>query len=110
MVKPEILSAEPLGNDLIAVTTKGSVDLKSVKVSLNGKVSLPSQKRFASDSHSFHRQAVTVGSSTTYTPPDTPSKAITYLVLNSSLASGTLAITAGSLSFNYTLPSALSTK
>ncbi|KAJ8077241.1 hypothetical protein PM082_001669 [Marasmius tenuissimus] len=91
VVKPEFLSAEPLGNNIIAVTTKGTVDLKTVKVTLNGK-------------------AVTVSSSTTYTPPDTPSKAIAYLVLNTALASGTLAITAGNSSFSYTLPSALATK
>ncbi|KAL0576292.1 hypothetical protein V5O48_005701 [Marasmius crinis-equi] len=90
VVTPQFLSAEPLGNNLIAVTSKGTVDLKTVKVTLNGK-------------------AVTVSNTTTYTPSDTPSTSISYLLLNSSLAPGTLAIAAGNSTFNFTLPSAQAT-
>lgn len=39
VITPEFLSAEPLANNVIAVTTKGEVDLSAVTVSLNGAVS-----------------------------------------------------------------------
>jgi hypothetical protein len=45
-----------------------------------------------------------VKSTSTYSPPDTPSQTITYLTLAKAFAAGSLAITAGSLSFSYTLP------
>ena len=35
---PEFLSAEPLADHIIAVTTQGAVDLDDVNVNLNGKV------------------------------------------------------------------------
>ncbi|KAH6918404.1 glycoside hydrolase family 44-domain-containing protein [Coprinopsis sp. MPI-PUGE-AT-0042] len=86
-ITPEILSAEPLGSNVVAVTTKGSVDLTTLKVLLNGK-------------------AITVSSRTSYSPPDTPSKSITYLNLATPLASGKLDIVAGSKNYTYTLPPA----
>ncbi|TFK42363.1 glycoside hydrolase family 44-domain-containing protein [Crucibulum laeve] len=85
VITPEFLSAEPLANNVVAVTTQGAVDLTSVKVALNGK-------------------SVAVTGQTTYSPIDTPAKTITYLTLKSSLAPGSLVITAGELSFNHTLP------
>lgn len=38
VVTPLFLSAEPLGQNLIAVTTQGAVDLTAVKVTLNKAV------------------------------------------------------------------------
>jgi phosphatidylinositol glycan class B len=38
VISPEFLSAEPLANNVVAVTTKGEVDLSAVKVALNGSV------------------------------------------------------------------------
>ena len=37
-ITPEILSAEPIGSNVVALTTKGEVDLSKVQVLLNGKV------------------------------------------------------------------------
>ncbi|GJJ13148.1 hypothetical protein Clacol_007399 [Clathrus columnatus] len=76
-VAPQFLSAEPLVNNLIAVTTAGDVDFSTVKVNLNGHVVIPA---------------------------DTPSVSITYLTLASSLSPGNLSITAGSSSFTFALP------
>ncbi|KAG6901408.1 hypothetical protein C0995_012298 [Termitomyces sp. Mi166 len=86
VITPEFLSAEPLANNVIAVTTKGAVNFSDVSVILNQK-------------------ALTVESSSTYSPPDTPAKTITYLTLASSLSPGTLLITTGNSTFNWTLPS-----
>ncbi|KAF8874839.1 glycoside hydrolase family 44-domain-containing protein [Infundibulicybe gibba] len=85
VIEPEFLSAEPLANNIIAVTTAGAVDFSTVNVKLNGKT-------------------VKVANQTTYSPIDTPSRSITYLSLASSLAPGSLLITAGNSTFNYTLP------
>lgn len=41
VITPEFLSAEPLASNVVAVTTKGEVDLNAVKVALNGSVSVP---------------------------------------------------------------------
>ena len=49
-------------------------------------------------------QPVKVTSKTTYSPPDTPSKTITYLSLASSFTAGPLVIIAGNSTFNFTLP------
>ncbi|KAG8961586.1 hypothetical protein FRC05_005918, partial [Tulasnella sp. 425] len=85
-VTPLFLSAEPIGNDLIAVTTQGKVDLTTVKVKLNNA-------------------SVAISNTTTYSPIDTPSKTITYFTLAKSLTAGPLVITAGTnTTFNYTLP------
>ncbi|KAF9269904.1 hypothetical protein L218DRAFT_1071416 [Marasmius fiardii PR-910] len=86
VVQPQFLSAEPLASNLLAVTTVGAVDLKSVAVKLNGK-------------------AISVSNTTTYSPPDTPSKTINYLTLASPFASGSLTITAGNATFSHTIPS-----
>ncbi|KAH8825196.1 glycoside hydrolase family 44-domain-containing protein [Flagelloscypha sp. PMI_526] len=88
VVTPEFLSAEPLGANLVAVTTKGAVDLTSVKFTLNGK-------------------ALTSSANTTYVPADTPAKTITYFTLSSPFAAGTLAIAAGTATFSYTLTAGL---
>ncbi|KAL0951928.1 hypothetical protein HGRIS_008582 [Hohenbuehelia grisea] len=85
IVEPKFLSAEPLINDVIAVTTQGAVDFNTISVKLNG-------------------QTVAVSSKTTYVPVDTPAKSITYLTLAKPFAPGPLVITAVALSFNYTLP------
>uniref|UniRef100_A0A0W0EXF2 Glycoside hydrolase family 44 catalytic domain-containing protein n=1 Tax=Moniliophthora roreri TaxID=221103 RepID=A0A0W0EXF2_MONRR len=85
VIEPKFLSAEPLANDIVAVTTVGAVDLNTISVKLNGK-------------------SVSIASKKTYSPPDTPSKTITYLTLASSLTSGPLVITAGDTVFNHTLP------
>ncbi|PPQ99990.1 hypothetical protein CVT26_009272 [Gymnopilus dilepis] len=87
VIPPKFLSAEPLGNNVLAVTTQGAVDLTDVHVALNGK-------------------AVQVASQTTYVPVDTPSLTITYFTLASSFKSGNLTITAGDSSFSYALPAA----
>ncbi|KAF9448877.1 glycoside hydrolase family 44 protein [Macrolepiota fuliginosa MF-IS2] len=88
VITPEFLSAEPLASNIIAVTTKGAVDLSSVSVALNGT-------------------SLSVSSSESYVPVDSPSKSITYLTLAKNLAPGNLVITAGETSFNHTLPSVL---
>ncbi|KAF5377193.1 hypothetical protein D9615_006454 [Tricholomella constricta] len=85
VVAPQFLSAEPLANDVIAVTTVGPVNISSVSVTLN-------------------QQVLKIANQTTYIPVDTPSKSITYLQLASSLAPGSLLITAANASFAYTLP------
>ncbi|KAG6816419.1 hypothetical protein H0H87_006156 [Tephrocybe sp. NHM501043] len=85
VVTPEFLSAEPFANNVIAVTSKGTVDFSDVSVTLNNK-------------------AVSIKSTNTYVPVDTPSKSITYLNLASSLSPGPLLITAGNSTFNFTLP------
>ncbi|KAG8923824.1 hypothetical protein FRC00_005814 [Tulasnella sp. 408] len=85
-IEPLFLSAEPIGNDLIAITTQGKVDLSTVKVKLNNAT-------------------VAISKTTTYSPIDTPSKTITYFTLAKSFTAGSLAITAGTnTSFTYTLP------
>ncbi|KAG8906530.1 hypothetical protein FRC00_012535, partial [Tulasnella sp. 408] len=85
-IEPLFLSAEPIGNDLIAITTQGNVDLSTVKVKLNNAT-------------------VAISKTTTYSPIDTPSKTITYFTLAKSFTAGSLAITAGTnTSFTYTLP------
>lgn len=38
MIPPQFLSAEPLANNLVAITTQGAVDFSDIQVSLNGKV------------------------------------------------------------------------
>ncbi|KAG8906539.1 hypothetical protein FRC00_012518, partial [Tulasnella sp. 408] len=85
-IEPLFLSAEPIGNDIIAITTQGNVDLSTVKVKLNNAT-------------------VAISKTTTYSPVDTPSKTITYFTLAKSFNAGSLAITAGTnTSFTYTLP------
>ncbi|KAG8988584.1 hypothetical protein FRB90_002671 [Tulasnella sp. 427] len=85
-VQPLFLSAEPIGNDIIAVTTQGKVDLSTVKVKLNNT-------------------AIAISNTTTYSPIDAPSKTITYFTLAKALAPGNLTVTAGTnSSFAYTLP------
>ena len=37
-ITPEILSVEPVTSNVVAVTTKGEVDLSTVEIILNGKV------------------------------------------------------------------------
>ncbi|KAF7977906.1 hypothetical protein HWV62_2470 [Athelia sp. TMB] len=86
---PEFLSAEPLANNIIAVTTQGAVNLSSVAVTLNGK-------------------SVPITSNTTVVPVDSPSSSITYLTLQSNLAPGNLTITAANATFSYVLPASLS--
>ncbi|KAF8060893.1 glycoside hydrolase family 44-domain-containing protein [Lyophyllum atratum] len=85
VVVPQFLSAEPLANNVIAVTTVGAVNFSALSVTLN-------------------KQVLKVASQNTYHPVDTPSKTITYLNLATSLAPGSLLITAGSASFSHTLP------
>ncbi|KAF9466233.1 glycoside hydrolase family 44-domain-containing protein [Collybia nuda] len=85
VVAPQFLSAEPFANNVIAVTTAGPVDLSAVKVTLKGA-------------------PISISGKTTYSPPDTPAKSITYFNLASSLGPGPLVITAGNTTFNYTLP------
>ncbi|KIM28564.1 glycoside hydrolase family 44 protein [Serendipita vermifera MAFF 305830] len=85
VVTPEFLSAEPIANNYIAVTTKGAVNFTSVAVKLNNAT-------------------IAVNGQATYVPPDTPSRSITYLKLAKNLAPGTLSVSAGSLSVSYILP------
>ncbi|KIM20289.1 glycoside hydrolase family 44 protein [Serendipita vermifera MAFF 305830] len=85
VVTPKFLSAEPIASNYIAVTTQGAVNFTSVAVKLNSV-------------------AVAVTGVTTYVPPDTPSRSITYLKLASRLVPGTLTVAAGDLSVSYTLP------
>ncbi|CAK5284891.1 unnamed protein product [Mycena citricolor] len=89
VVTPEILSAEPLAENIIAVTSQGAVDFSKIAVQLNGK-------------------SVRVSNSTSYVPVGSPSKLITYLTLASNFAPGALVITSPTLSINYTLPAAQS--
>ncbi|KAG6890992.1 hypothetical protein C0992_011269 [Termitomyces sp. T32_za158] len=86
VIAPEFLSAEPLTNDIIAITTQGAVNFSDVSITLNQK-------------------ALTIKSNSTYHPIDTPAKTITYLTLSSSLSPGTLLITTGNSTFSWTLPS-----
>ncbi|KAG8841405.1 hypothetical protein FRB96_007780, partial [Tulasnella sp. 330] len=85
VVPPLFLSAEPLGQNLIAVTTQGAVDLTQLKVTLNNST-------------------IAITNHTTYVPVDSPASSITYYTLGSSFAAGTLLITAGNTTFNYTIP------
>ncbi|KAF9564346.1 hypothetical protein CPC08DRAFT_685127 [Agrocybe pediades] len=85
VVTPQFLSAEPLSNDVVAVTTVGAVNLTDVQVSLNGK-------------------NVKVTDRATYNPVDTPAKTINYLKLASPFTTGNLSISAGNATFSYTLP------
>ncbi|KAG5636552.1 hypothetical protein H0H81_007682 [Sphagnurus paluster] len=85
VVTPQFLSAEPLINDIIALTTVGAVDFSTVSVTLN-------------------KQVVKFTDKTTYNPVDTPSKTITYLKLASPLAPGSLSIKAANTTFVHTLP------
>ena len=106
---PKFLSAEPIANNLIAVTTQGQVDFSTLTVKLNGKVSLPDGLlAFPVGSEIRLVQTVRVLGSSTVSPSDTPNKTITYLSLASPLAPGSLAITAGDASFSFTLPAGLS--
>ncbi|KAF9485099.1 hypothetical protein BDN70DRAFT_708241 [Pholiota conissans] len=84
---PEVLSAEPLTDHYVAVTTQGAVDLSDIKVSLNGK-------------------AIKIVNFTTYTPVDTPSKTITYLQLASTFSQGNLTVSSasGNATFTTVLP------
>ncbi|KAF8649509.1 hypothetical protein AX16_005761 [Volvariella volvacea WC 439] len=86
VVTPEFLGAEPLANNLIALTTVGDVDFSKVSVSLGG-------------------QKLSVSSRNTYVPSDTPAKSITYLTLGSALKPGSLVISdGGAKNWTYTLP------
>ncbi|KAF8197464.1 glycoside hydrolase family 44-domain-containing protein [Pholiota molesta] len=62
VIPPEVLSAEPLADSIIAVTTQGAVDLSDISVTLNGTV-------------------IKIVNQTTYNPVDTPAQTITYLHL-----------------------------
>ncbi|TFK72335.1 hypothetical protein BDN72DRAFT_334184 [Pluteus cervinus] len=86
VITPEFLSAEPIGNNIIAVTSKGEVDFSTLSVTLGGK-------------------KLQVTGKTSYNPIDTPAKIITYLTLKSNLKPGDLVITAGETTFSYKLPS-----
>ncbi|KAI0686449.1 glycoside hydrolase family 44-domain-containing protein [Cytidiella melzeri] len=85
VVIPEIISAEPLASNTIAVTTVGAVNISSLAVTLNAK-------------------PVPVTSQSTFSPADTPSKTIWYLTLAQALVPGSLVISSEDVSFNYTLP------
>ncbi|EJF60741.1 hypothetical protein DICSQDRAFT_147722 [Dichomitus squalens LYAD-421 SS1] len=85
VVTPTFFSAEPLLGNIVAVTSQGAVDFSTVSVNLNG-------------------ETVPTTLLTTYTPPDTPSKSITYFQLSKSFETGTVLITAGNTTYNYTLP------
>ncbi|KAK7449720.1 hypothetical protein VKT23_013195 [Stygiomarasmius scandens] len=85
VVQPEFLSAEPLANNIVAVTTVGDVDLHSISIKLNGK-------------------SMNISNTTTYSPPDTPSKTINYLSLRSSFVAGQLIITANNFTAEHTIP------
>ncbi|KAI0790933.1 glycoside hydrolase family 44-domain-containing protein [Abortiporus biennis] len=90
VVTPKFLSAEPIGTNLIAVTSQGAVNFTGISVNQNGK-------------------AVKVKSITNSPVVDIPNKSITYLTLENTFSAGTLVITAvDGTSFNYTLPKALS--
>ncbi|KAF8912036.1 glycoside hydrolase family 44-domain-containing protein [Gymnopilus junonius] len=84
-ITPKFLSAEPLANNVLAVTTQGAVNLTDVHVALDGK-------------------AIKIIIQTTYVPVDTPAQTITYFTLASSFKSGNLSITAEDSSFSYVLP------
>ncbi|TFL04621.1 glycoside hydrolase family 44-domain-containing protein [Pterulicium gracile] len=90
VVTPKFLSAEPLGDRLVAVTTEGPVDFSKLSATLNGK-------------------AVSFTARHTEVPADSPKKSITYFTLGASLSQGTLVIKAGDASFSYALPAALRT-
>ncbi|KAJ7752639.1 glycoside hydrolase family 44-domain-containing protein [Mycena metata] len=90
IIPPLFLSAEPLAANTLAVTTQGDVDFSTFAVSLNGK-------------------SIKVVNTTTYNPPDTPAKSITYLTLASNFVPGTLLIdtgvpNGGNSTFSFTLP------
>lgn len=39
-ITPQFLSAEPITNDIVAITTVGAVDLTEINVSQNGEVKI----------------------------------------------------------------------
>ncbi|KAH9483879.1 Endoglucanase A [Psilocybe cubensis] len=84
-ITPQFLSAEPITNNVVAVTTVGAVDLTDINISQNG-------------------EKLKVVNQTTYNPVDTPSKTITYLKLDSAFQPGNLTVTAGNSTFSYVLP------
>ncbi|KIK54434.1 glycoside hydrolase family 44 protein [Collybiopsis luxurians FD-317 M1] len=89
VVTPLILSAEPMGGNILAVTSQGAVDFSQLSATVNGaKVSLTQ--------------------SATYSPPDTPAQTITYFTLSKPFSAGSLVIAANGTSFNYTIPAAQS--
>ncbi|KAF8315612.1 hypothetical protein DL93DRAFT_842355 [Clavulina sp. PMI_390] len=85
IVTPLFLSAEPLAQNLLAVTTQGAVDLTKVTAKLSGK-------------------ALTISSHTSYVPVNSPSKSITYYTLSSILAPGNLTISTPTGNFSFVLP------
>jgi len=107
VVTPEVLSAEPLANNLIALTTKGAVDLSTLKVKLNGKVQC-SRHTYVIQLI-FGVQTIALKGNTTMSPADTPSKSITYMTLATSLSPGNLSIIAGDAAFSFVLPPQQST-
>jgi hypothetical protein len=70
---------------VLAVTSQGAVDFSKLSAKLNSK-------------------AVTLTKTTTYSPPDTPANTISYFTLSQPLAAGSLVISAGTTSFNFTIP------
>ncbi|KAF5391238.1 hypothetical protein D9757_003018 [Collybiopsis confluens] len=82
-VTPLFLSAEPLANNILAVTSQGAVNFSQVTAKINGG-------------------QVSLTRSATYSPPDTPSQTIT------SFTASSLVITAGNATFSYTIPAAKS--
>lgn len=106
VIAPEFLSAEPLASNVVAVTTKGEVDLSAVSVSLNGSVSSLFSLSVVLESDAA-LQPVTIKGHNSYVPVDTPGRSITYFTLAKNLAPGKLVITAGEKSFNHTLPNVL---
>ncbi|KJA27031.1 glycoside hydrolase family 44 protein [Hypholoma sublateritium FD-334 SS-4] len=85
VIPPLFLSAEPILDHIVAVTTQGAVDLSTISVSLNGN-------------------AVKIVNTTTYVPVDTPSQTITYLELGSNFDQGNFSVTAGNTTFSAVLP------
>ncbi|KAI0264118.1 glycoside hydrolase family 44-domain-containing protein [Gloeopeniophorella convolvens] len=93
IVTPQFLSAEPLGTNLIAVTSKGAVNYTSLSIELNNK-------------------PLKVTSIKTVPTVDIAALSITYLTLAAAFSAGTLTISAtdstAPAAFNFTLPSPLS--
>ncbi|KAH9933597.1 glycoside hydrolase family 44-domain-containing protein [Epithele typhae] len=86
VITPEFLSAEPIGNNIIMVTSKGAVDFSKLSVKLNNATAKLTKIE-------------------SYSPADTPAQTITYFTLSVPLAAGSLSISTGSnTTFSFVIP------
>ncbi|KAI0028548.1 glycoside hydrolase family 44-domain-containing protein [Vararia minispora EC-137] len=86
VVTPKFLSAEPMANNIIAVTSQGAVNFSQISATLNNAT-------------------VSLKKAITYSPPDTPGQTITYLTMSTPIVTGSLIIMAdANTTFSHTIP------